>query len=277
MVVSSAVADHGMSVSKYFMINAAVAAEAFDVAQWSDAGMDNSMMNSSWEGYASRTWCAKWHQLFPSTDDRSKLTWTNRFAAVLSSTTVYNYYSSEDEVLKLYPDDDLSALTGEKRRHAWQKQEWFKGGYGQDLVDGVGGTSWAGWGFHKILYVDKAVNITPQEANVLTDEQLRTTPAFRNNPLPLLQSSNITINDRNQLLALGIPALSGPVGSRILGSPEKPLIMENLNMNSLVSPNNWGRNHADYGTGWLHTDIVNMAFFYNYKLFEDIVNKGGLQ
>jgi hypothetical protein len=279
MVVSSAIADHGMAANKYFMLNAAVAAEAFDVAQWSNAEMDNPMMNSGWDGYASRTWCATWHRLFPSTDDRSRLTWTNRFASVLSSTTVYNYYSSADEVLKLYPDDDLSALTGEKRRHAWQKQEWFKGGYGQALVDGVGGTSWAGWGLREVR--DGTVEpggpkyrqIYPQEANALTDDQLKVTPAFKNTPLPLLQASTITINDRNQLLALGIPALSGPVGSSTI----KPTKIENVDINLLERPNNWGRNHTDYGTGWLHSDIINMAFFYNYKLFEDIVNKGGLK
>jgi hypothetical protein len=42
----------------------------------------------------------------------------------------------------------------------------------------------------------------------------------------------------------------------------------------LERPNNWGRNHTDYVAGWLHSDIINMVFFYNYKLFEDIISKG---
>jgi len=42
-------------------------------------------------------------------------------------------------------------------------------------------------------------------------------------------------------------------------------------------PNNWGRNHPDYGSGWLHSDIINMAFFYNHKLFDSLVSKGGLK
>ena len=42
-------------------------------------------------------------------------------------------------------------------------------------------------------------------------------------------------------------------------------------------PNRWGRNHVNYGTAWLHSDMKDMAFFYVYKLYEQIVSEGVLK
>lgn len=85
----------------------------------------------------------------------------------------------------------------------------------------------------------------------------------------------MTINNRNQLLSLGIPALSGPVGSREIATIADQT--RQRDMSNITRPNDWGRDHSDYGKGWLHSDIINMAFFYNCKFFEDIVDKGGLK
>ena len=52
MVVSSAIADHGMGVDKYFMLNAAIPSEAYDESSWNsdDSGL-NPMMHNDWAGY----------------------------------------------------------------------------------------------------------------------------------------------------------------------------------------------------------------------------------
>ncbi|MDD4017430.1 MAG: hypothetical protein PHV28_05745, partial [Kiritimatiellae bacterium] len=45
MVVSSAIADHGMAADKYFMLNAAVPAEAYDPSLWSTTVSGNNMVH----------------------------------------------------------------------------------------------------------------------------------------------------------------------------------------------------------------------------------------
>jgi len=156
MVVSSAIADHGMSVGKYFMLNAAVASEAFDGTQWSvSPDTDNRLVHDQWRAYTNVCWCSKWHEFFmgdPS-DDRRLLTWKERFGAVLSGADVYNYYSSGnsantddgDEVFELLNETPWFGenCTDDIGRYAWQKQETHKG---RGTLDPAG-TSWAGWGF----------------------------------------------------------------------------------------------------------------------------------
>jgi len=168
--------------------------------------------------------------------------------------------------------------------HAWQKQERFKGRGGIDFIAGWGGTTWAGWSFCDIpegsisAGVPLFHQITPQEANTLTDGQLKVTPAFKKTPLSMLTSSTITLGDRNQLLAKAIPALSGPAGSRsiyIPGTTGRNLDMNDSSIN--WHPNNWGRTHAGYGTSWLHGDLKDMAYFYNFRVYQDVVEKGGLK
>jgi hypothetical protein len=48
-------------------------------------------------------------------------------------------------------------------------------------------------------------------------------------------------------------------------------------MNSIDHPNNWGRDHDVFAQDWLHGDLKDMAYFYNFKVFEDIVTKGELK
>jgi pimeloyl-ACP methyl ester carboxylesterase len=106
MVVSSALADHRMSVEKYMMCNAAVASEAYDQT----APQTNSLVGEWWADYSNRTWAANWYQLFVgSGNSRERLTWRDRFADILVQTDVWNIYSSADEVFSLTPDPGLFA------------------------------------------------------------------------------------------------------------------------------------------------------------------------
>jgi hypothetical protein len=112
MVVSSAIQDHDLSVSKYFMLDAAVASECYNPNAFDETtSTSNPMMNVNWIGYDARTWCSDWHKLFTDpNDDRSSLTWRNRFNAVTS--VACNCYSSGDETLEIYTSGTLSTFTG---------------------------------------------------------------------------------------------------------------------------------------------------------------------
>ncbi len=95
MLSGYAIADHGMNVGKYFALNAAVASEAYDIATVDETeSAMNHMRHANWAGYSNRTWASSWFKLFPSGDDRARLTWRNRFTNVLDRTQLYNFWSS---------------------------------------------------------------------------------------------------------------------------------------------------------------------------------------
>ena len=80
----------------------------------------------------------------------------------------------------------------------------------------------------------------------------------------------------DQWLALGkyVPAVSSPVGGRAINT----IVRENVDMNVDTSegvprPNEWGRASSD----WQHSDMKDMGYFYVYKLYEQIIQKGHLK
>jgi hypothetical protein len=267
MVVSGAIQDYGLVVSKYFMLNSAVAAECYRPASFNETTSDNYMLHSAWSGYNSNTWCATWFKLFSVSDDRSKLTWKNRFPNAF--TVAYNFYSSGDEVFEVQ-NSTPSPFSGglfHLERHAWQKQEMFKG------RDGLGGTDWAGWGFAGHWEDDVWVrNITMEQANTANDENLRTNAVFWHNPTTMF-SSNITSRVANDIIAMGVPALSYAAGVHEIPMPG----LDKNYDNNLHKPNGWGRNEAPYFDRWLHSDLKDMAFPYTHDLFDQFTKQGALQ
>jgi len=302
MVVSSAVADWNMSVGKYFMLNAAVASEAYDSSMWNDVpDVSNRLVHDDWRSYTNVCWSAKWHGFFdPATDTRGELTWKGRFASVLSSTSVYNFYSSGDsansgdgdELFELLDKTPTFAagITSSKGRYAWQKQETHKGRGALDPA----GTSWAGWGgAFNFMYQPPCVTSTwsgvsgpgmmstqngtpnppPSQTEYTLFSELGEHPVFLRSPSEMF-SSNITSAARNELLAKGIPALSPAAGKTAVFDENRA-----FNMNTAFKPENgaWGRNHEDYEKRWLHSDMKDMAFFYTHNLFDKLVKEGSLE
>ena len=87
-------------------------------------------------------------------------------------------------------------------------------------------------------------------------------------------------NDQWLALAKYVTAVSHPVG----GNPvPEGLILENVNMNlnaddgGVPRPNQWGRPAVKNQTPWLHSDMKDIAFFYVYKLYEQLIRKGNLK
>jgi len=141
----------------------------------------------------------------------------------------------------------------------------------------IGGTSWSGWGFHMRYFDDYSEEFyTVNEANSLSNSVLQTSPVFKISPLSYL-SSNVTDSVIDEMLAMGIPSLSYPAGRKHI----TPLNTSgfSFDMNSFpdtFKPNGWVDRGNDYGLRWLHNDLKNVAFLYNYSLFKKLVNVGDL-
>ncbi|MBN2368332.1 hypothetical protein JXC34_04900 [Candidatus Woesearchaeota archaeon] len=219
MLSSKAVLD-GANVEKYFMIDGAVAIEAFD----GHAEYVIDMQHPDWEGYDDRLFSSEWHKLFTSQynwekkDARSSLTWRDFFSGVLEKTDVYNFYSSGEEVLAKHdyfrhPDmwdvsgidkDDwwevvLELLKGGNLYEgtwAWALQEKLKG---RHKYDGWMGSPWGGWGLnlddysmisldtdylksYLILYPDIDFEITPLPPEKADEEDEISNDELRKKP-----------------------------------------------------------------------------------------------
>ena len=246
MVVCSAIQDHGFRPDRYFMLNAAVPAEAFDATQWNASTCLNPMLHEEWHDYPVFSWASLWYQLFGGSDARQDLTWIDRFADVPDRTALYNFYSTGDEVLSLFETPDANGVGtitveggtgGAMRHHSWQKQERFKGRFGVDAWLGNAGTSCMGWGLSNEGYwtdgelpmYDGSIGLgalygiparmspyTAQQAANATQDQLMADPVFRHIPESILYRDNQTRSEVDELLAKGVPALSGPMESRAI-------------------------------------------------------------
>jgi hypothetical protein len=161
----------------------------------------------------------------------------------------------------------------------------------------VDGTSWAGWGFEYYNNLQTTVVSrwsglsgqgfscfnSPNDPVAFKETMLFTEldghPIFRRSPASMF-ASNITTVVRDELLARGIPALSGPTGEQIISIRNGSgglLPNRNTDMNVVARPNGWGRDDDDFGDDWMHGDLKDMAFFYNHELFEDVTTKGDLK
>ncbi len=185
MVVSSAIADHLAPVARYFMIDAAVAAEAYDgaapdntgerVVQPADstADMPHTEWNKELGGvYPAILWASNWYQLFQNrspADGRATLTWRDRFAP-RPGVEYYDFHSTGEEVLDHTPtttpnlgsvlavtaaralaeylhfDADSHQPAGYK---SWQYQEQLKG---RTITGKILGSNFGGWGFNALYF-----------------------------------------------------------------------------------------------------------------------------
>ncbi len=141
MVVSNAMENHSFTPNHYYLLNAATPIEAYNQVQTNNSSdnvdMEEYMTESDWKDYPDRLYASNWHQLFPSNDSRSELTWKNRFSNIVDKS--YNFYSPGEDVVENAGNDEsvTSALlntlgawvTGESiGTHAWVTQEIAKGG-----------------------------------------------------------------------------------------------------------------------------------------------------
>ncbi|MBI4697765.1 MAG: alpha/beta hydrolase [Nitrospirae bacterium] len=149
MVVSSAISDYNARIDKYFLINAAVALEAF---KGKEAPSDD-LIPSLWSPYNPRLRASEWYKLFKGQipiDHREELTWRDRFA-VMNNVMVYNFFSEGDEVVSNW----------------WQLGERLKGSVPIASPYGGWAFNFADWG-----------PIYPTLADQIDQTELRTKPFF---------------------------------------------------------------------------------------------------
>lgn len=214
MVASNAIAHEGMNVTRYYMINAATPLEAYNPDQrHDDPSHANRMIHTSWKEYwnssvdHSRVFATHWHELFPGSDNRSKVTWGGLFADATG--VAYNFYSSGEDVVENAGANE-SVLTnyvsvvGTKIGseftnrgggvHAWTAQEIVKGN--ATLIFPTGALSQeAGWDFNSELF--KRGDITSVVEGVpIYDYTRRTAQDLTDNPLSDEQLAQIGFFDR---------------------------------------------------------------------------------
>ena len=269
--------DYGLQVSKYLMCNSAVPSEAYYPAN-DESIRVSQLVHPQWEEYPTNSWASNWHKLFANdfSDDRRKLGWPGRFINVISNTV--NFYSTGDhggdEVLELANNSNIHTLSGVSDslgHYSWHKQELFKG------LGGLGGTDWSGWNIEENwLGVNK---ISVSEAQAMTEEDFKTNTVFYCYPSSM-NSTNISLLVRGAHLAQGIPSLTPATGIANI----QPLgTTRNFNLNNVdengngVSrPNGWPSN-SSYPNRWLHSDMKDVSYFFNFKFYDKVVEKGNLK
>ena len=289
MVVGSAIQDYQAHPSRYFMLHAAVAQEAYDVSAY-----EPDMRQSDWRPYTNRLYASKWHEIFPAGDGRCSLCWTGRLASVVGP-QVYNFWSSGEDVLGNLttggiPPFDLSLLWQAMHgRYAWCLQELWKGRHG----DWLGGSTYGGWGFTDdhacyTATTDEYNNVTWTLWDAATANQqatsldLKAVPFFNSSdPVGSVvqdptnstgAGSQFATTNRTRLLAEMIPALSFATGANRLNNMDND---HNFNMNGMM--NGWPADRTDDNgdPAWFHGDYHAVAYLYTYKVFDKIVKDLG--
>ena len=160
-------------------------------------------------------------------------------------------------------------------------------GKGRGLADVFGFTTWSGWGFSKDVYVQPLTPLpvtprrySPEAAEASSLDQLRADPVF--NPYPAsITNSVIPLLVRAAHLTKGIPALTPATGRMAIPGP----VMgngKNFNMNledadsGILKPLGWPQGRR-YGSQWTHSDMKDVAFYFNFKFYEKVIEKGGLR
>ena len=208
MVVSHAIQETGFVPARYYLINGAVAREAYGTGTHVQTSIEiRDMTEESWRPYLdigqSRLFASHWHSLFAGdpSDHRNKLTWSKRFFGVVENfREAHNFYSTGDEVVQNPKLESASAAATILNQGldfgtgSWAAQEFVKGS--AYFIPGlVQSGDQGGWSFHynpsaltsweqgywkEVLISNLARKYTPTEArDEILDGFLRLKPFFR--------------------------------------------------------------------------------------------------
>ncbi len=288
MLVSAAIQDYGMEYEKYFMLNAAIAMEAFDPTGGITQESHDKMTPAAWTNYTDRVRATHWFERFPEGDGRRLLTWKGRFANV---TNIVNFYSSQDEVV-CNGDGRPKDIA---REYAWYNQETLKGMWPFMLHEYEGG--WEFNGYYNIttnywigpVLQTETYHMPPVDADQLTDAQLQEIPFFldfhnpemHTSPNGAIVASNYLY--RAEMLAYSIPAESFAVGANPLSGLNaytntngKLVRSRNHNMATFTEgqndlPSN-GKEVDERYRDWQHSTFVQRSYKRTVRLFDEIIN-----
>ena len=220
-----------------------------------------------------------------SGDDRRKLTWGGRFADVVDFAV--NFYSTGDHVLELERKNNVWATDGYENwnqmfeRYSWHKQELWKGRKG--AIARLGTTDWAGWSIRENILGYNVIQ--PTNAWLMSDAELKTNTVFKLQP-ESMNTNSIPMLVMGAILAKGIPSKT-PAGGVMkwglgLNMDDSMFNLDDISaIGGIPRPNGWViRSNGlfdDWGSRWLHSDMKDMAYFYVFKFFERVKEKGALR
>lgn len=264
VLTSSAIQDYSMECSRLYLLNGAVAVQAYN-----ESAYTNEMLESSWKYMDKSKTASEWYTLFDKEDFRSSLNWKGRFAGVQG---MVNCYSPTEEVV------------GNKGLfQAWIAQEKGKGTKLSNFFKLELSLQDAGWG-RRTRYRINPRYYAPFHGffgaafKYLTREEMITRPPFRdfNFRTAEMHSLDAFIIDKNtdkerfdvlrgHFLGDAIPATSfGAGGNSVPGVP-------NINYESCkTAPEKWP---AERKGEWHHSDMKNIAYFHVKKLFDKLVKE----
>ena len=285
MLVSSAIAHHGLTVGRYLMFNAAVPMEAYDAASATEVSA-RDMCPPEWRPYEPRLRASRWYALFSKQalggqeDFRNKLTWRGFFGPIPNA---INFYSEGEEVLaNPEPNGDVPFILSSSQ--AWVCQEMRKGRWPLLLP----GNNEAGWEFERETYGEVVTHTasngqpyqyfshsTPDEMRAVPDSALRYAPFFSPFDDPQIVTDGgssfllANTNAYHRILADGIPAESFATGANVISTSK--VFLDNQKMPS--SKITWWPSvrRKDKTLRWLHSDLKNVAFPYVNQTFSKIV------
>ena len=285
MLASSMIADYSLQVRQYFMLDAAVASEAYDPSTLEAI----HMTDSDWTNVPARYFASQWHKLFLNrmvvgeVDARSKLTWQNRFGAFPHA---WNFYSSGEEVLDKTTFGNHPLLVEMLEEHhgsqSWITQELTKGEYPQSLLLHV---DQGGWQFNPAYF---AYPFPPLQGSY-SDDQLIEQPFFfpffdqdlmSGDPLTGHTAAKDRLT-RAEVLAAAIPALSFAAGRQPIPAFYENEDRRNCDLMNLKNQQNYWpiqRTSDDFAKDrWLHGDAVDVALCYNNLLFKKWIDIAALR
>ncbi len=318
MVVSSMLTeysvgwDNSQQIKNYFMLDAAVAAEAYgsrddnnEAEMNKDTVTNPNMIHPDWTAYKKELWASEWHLLFKGAspiDNRELLTWRNIFAKRPANVKYYNFFSQGEEVLDEHKDElkvsDLIKQWKQAGIYTWALQEKLKG---KAPVDGILGSDYGGWGFNlddQEYYfwgiagdppVAAKLPIFPENAATLKPQQLRIRPFFSLGNESILfdeaSGSNYAAQNKIRLLADAIPARTLAAGKQMvteLGQINKFNFDMQATYKTTKKVNGqyvvfWPRGGLFQRDNWRHGDAREVAYSYVYSLFDKFVSLGGMK
>lgn len=315
MLVGLAIQDFSLSFNNYFMLNPAVATEAYQSVtnakemrhpDWDEYYFgDNYQADVEAENYdgvrsdgknGRLLWSTEWNKFF--TDDRKTLTWRNRLSTVGGSTKVVQYYSSGEEVLRAAtsgapdPFDAFPELPFISNtvigNNAWNIQEKSKGTGNAFAV--LAGNSSAGWGFNATCEIPDTLPVVIKICSELNHDEAR---LFFNSPevkliaqpfferfdevglMELSFNQDALDNSYPHVMGFEIPALSHAAGGTASSIFELKGNAFDMNNERF---DDWPQERGGVAEKkWRHSDYKDVSYRYVYPLYDDIVTRGSLQ
>ena len=274
MLVSSAAVDHGLAYERYYMLNAAVAMEAYHPAAFA-----GPMVDRAWRKVPKNYRATGWHGLFPPEDFRRGLSWKGRFKGLRNAV---NCYSSTEEVLGNARSLQLTLMGS-----VWKVQEMTKGTrYWDELNTLTGGRTGilceGGWGVNARYALNPYYYAAGYNSSV---QDLAVTDIIREPLFTPFRTESANMHDvalfrvpgagasarlRARLLAAAIPAESFATGANRLS---REAGIANMQLDGLANASGtWPSARTSWRLReWRHSDMKNIAYFFVHPLYDRMV------